>query len=115
MEGADAVALMAFDLLAAGGQSLLDRPLELRKARLLELLCGIPAQAVLYVGDVPADAKLFAEIVVPLTAIRVEPIVRGTLKVRHCVTRCWGQPGWIAAPTVRGRSQLRCCPSRCWG
>lgn len=61
--GAPAVTLCAFDLLLHEGQSVMDRPLVERKAMLQLLLAPCDRNAVLFLGDLPADAALFAAMV----------------------------------------------------
>jgi ATP-dependent DNA ligase len=65
MPGVDTVTLCAFDLLIQDGSSLMGLPLESRKKRLEALLAG--RAAVLVVKDLPCDARLFAEVVEPLS------------------------------------------------
>ena len=64
--GCDQVTLCVFDLLVENGQNIMGLPLVERKARLARLLTGVPKAAVLMVGDLPADAALFDQAVVPL-------------------------------------------------
>lgn len=60
------VTLMAFDLLVHRGRDVRELPLFERKALLQRLLAKLPQKGVLYVQDLPADAKLFQEILLPL-------------------------------------------------
>jgi bifunctional non-homologous end joining protein LigD len=62
-KGADQVTLMAFDLLVHDGVDVMGRPLVKRKAGLQQLLADVPKRTVLYVGDFPADAELFSQVV----------------------------------------------------
>lgn len=62
--GCSAVTLCAFDLLFENGVNIMPLPLVERKARLRRLLAGVPG--VLFVGDLPAQAELFAQAVEPL-------------------------------------------------
>jgi bifunctional non-homologous end joining protein LigD len=62
--GCNPVTYCAFDLLFEDGRNMMGLPLAHRKARLEQLLKGIPG--VLVVGDLPAQAELFAQAVVPL-------------------------------------------------
>ncbi len=64
--GADAVSYLAFDLLMLNGRDLTPLPLYERKEALRELLAPVNGRGVLYVQHFPADAALFAEIVLPL-------------------------------------------------
>lgn len=61
--GAPRVTLCAFDLLMHDGIDLMERPLLERKAALEELLAGLRKSAILFVGDLPADADLFRAMV----------------------------------------------------
>jgi bifunctional non-homologous end joining protein LigD len=63
-EGCDPVTYAAFDLMMKDGVDLRGRPLVERKALLRELLAKAPG--VLYVSDLPAEASLFAQAVLPL-------------------------------------------------
>lgn len=64
--GCDQVTLCVFDLLVDSGRNIMGLPLVERKARLTRLLAGVPKAAVLLVGDLPADAALFDQAVMPL-------------------------------------------------
>lgn len=61
--GAPNVTLCAFDLLMRGGQSVMDAPLMERKAMLEELLRGVPKGGVLFVGELPAERRVFQALV----------------------------------------------------
>jgi bifunctional non-homologous end joining protein LigD len=61
--GAPQVTLMAFDLLVQDGRSIMALPLAERKERLAQLLVSLPKIGVLYVSDFPAQADLFAQVV----------------------------------------------------
>jgi bifunctional non-homologous end joining protein LigD len=63
--GCDQVTLCVFDLLVDGGRDIMALPLTERKGRLATLLSGVPKSALLLVGDLPADAALFDQAVVP--------------------------------------------------
>jgi bifunctional non-homologous end joining protein LigD len=62
--GCDAITLCAFDLLFENGRNLMGLPLAERKARLQRLVQDVPG--LLFVGDLPAQAELFAQAVEPL-------------------------------------------------
>ena len=62
--GCDLVTYCAFDLLVHNGEDLMNEPLTVRKQRLAALLGGV--SGVLLVGDLPAEAPLFQQIVEPL-------------------------------------------------
>jgi bifunctional non-homologous end joining protein LigD len=62
----DQVTLCLFDLLVDSGQSIMGLPLVERKSRLAKLLADVPKAALLLVGDLPADAALFDQAVMPL-------------------------------------------------
>lgn len=62
-QSAPQVTLCAFDLLVMDGHNLMGLPLVDRKAMLEQLLSGVPKAAVLFVGDLPADAALFKAMV----------------------------------------------------
>jgi bifunctional non-homologous end joining protein LigD len=64
--GCDQVTLCVFDLLVDSGRNIMSLPLVERKARLAKLLAGLQKAAVLMVGDLPADAALFDQAVMPL-------------------------------------------------
>jgi bifunctional non-homologous end joining protein LigD len=64
--GCDQVTMCVFDLLVDSGRNIMGLPLVERKARLAKLLAGVPKAALLLVGDLPADAVLFDQAVVPL-------------------------------------------------
>lgn len=51
--------LMCFDLLVHDGKNIMNAPLVKRKALLAKLLAGLPPRGVLFVQDLPADARLF--------------------------------------------------------
>lgn len=57
--GAPRVTLCAFDLLIHDGERITELPLVERKHRLQQLLAGVPKQAILFVGDLPADPAVF--------------------------------------------------------
>jgi bifunctional non-homologous end joining protein LigD len=61
--GAPLVTLCVFDLLVYNGQSVMERPLIERKALLKDLVSPAPKSRILFVGDLPADAKLFEAMV----------------------------------------------------
>jgi bifunctional non-homologous end joining protein LigD len=63
------VVWMVFDLLAVAGRSVMDLPLEARKAQLWDALGQLNKQggtAVLVQGDLPAEASLFHQVVLGL-------------------------------------------------
>lgn len=62
--GCAPVTLCGFDLLFESGRNIMGLPLVERKARLKRLLADVPG--VLFVGDLPARAELFAQAVEPL-------------------------------------------------
>lgn len=64
--GCDQVTLLVFDLLVDGGRSIMNLPLVERRSRLAKLLKGVPKAAVLFMGELPADAALYEEVVLPL-------------------------------------------------
>jgi bifunctional non-homologous end joining protein LigD len=57
--GAPQVTYCAFDLLVVNGQDVMALPLVERKARLEELLHPCERRAVMFIGDLPADATIF--------------------------------------------------------
>jgi len=65
-KGCDPVTLLAFDLLVHDGHSIMELPLVERKARLARLFAGVPPQSILVLGELPADAALFQQFVLPL-------------------------------------------------
>jgi bifunctional non-homologous end joining protein LigD len=71
--GCDQVTLCAFDILVHNGQRVTGLPLVERKALLQQLLAPVNKQGVLFVGDLPADEKLFQAMV--LAGLRVEGVV----------------------------------------
>lgn len=74
-QGAPAVTFCVFDLLQQDGESLLQLPLLERKARLQRLIepCEKEKGAVLFLGDLPADAKVFQAMV--LAGLKVEGVM----------------------------------------
>ena len=64
--GCDRVTLVAFDLLVLDGRDVMGLPLVERKALLRQLLAGVPKASVMYLGDLPAQAELFDQVVVGL-------------------------------------------------
>jgi bifunctional non-homologous end joining protein LigD len=68
----DQVTLCAFDILVHDGKDVTGLPLVQRKKLLQKLLAGVPKRVLLYVGDFPADAGLFEQVVV---ALRLEGFV----------------------------------------
>lgn len=61
--GAPAVTLCVFDLLVHQGERVQHLPLIARKVRLQVLMRDVRPGALLYVGDLPADANVFAAMV----------------------------------------------------
>lgn len=57
--GAPHVTYCSFDLLIEDGENLMELPLIERKARLEQLVSPCERGAVLFLGDLPADSKLF--------------------------------------------------------
>jgi len=61
--GAPAVTYCTFDLLIEDGTSVMALPLTERKARLRQLLAPCECAAVMFLGDLPADARIFKAMV----------------------------------------------------
>lgn len=61
--GAPAVTMCAFDLLVHEGERVMNLPLVARKARLQELISGLPKSRVMFLGDLDADAAVFQAMV----------------------------------------------------
>lgn len=57
--GCPQVTLCAFDILVHNGKSVMDLPLLKRKAILEKLLADVPKRALMFVGDLPAEAELY--------------------------------------------------------
>jgi bifunctional non-homologous end joining protein LigD len=62
----DPVTLCLFDILVHDGRNVTGLPLVERKALLKKLLARAPKRSLLYVGDFPADAGLFPQVVLAL-------------------------------------------------
>jgi bifunctional non-homologous end joining protein LigD len=62
----DPVTLCLFDILVHDGREVTGLPLVERKALLQKLLARAPKRSLLYVGDFPADAGLFSQVVLAL-------------------------------------------------
>jgi len=71
--GAPQVTLCAFDLLVLDGQSVMGLPLVERKAMLKRLLAKADKNRVMFVGDLPADEKLFHAM--RLAGLKIEGVV----------------------------------------
>jgi bifunctional non-homologous end joining protein LigD len=104
--GAPLVTLACFDLLVHDGKPIMDLPLMERKRRLQELLAGSPKGALLYVGDLPADAKVFAAMV--NAGLQIEGVVAKRKEsryhpgVRSDEWRKIKRPGWQEGRIWRG-------------
>lgn len=61
--GAPQVTYCVFDLLVLNGQRVMNLPLTERKRELAALLADQPKQHLLFVGDLPADEKVFSAMV----------------------------------------------------
>lgn len=94
--GAPRVTLCAFDLLVHDGQRVIDLPLVERKARLQQLLEGVPG--VLFVKDLPADADVFQAMVA--AELKIEGVMakrRASTYQSGARSRDWvkiKRPGW---------------------
>ena len=71
--GAPAVTYCCFDLLIEHGENVMALPLIERKARLRELVTPCARGAVMYQGDLPADASIFQAVVG--VGLRIEGVV----------------------------------------
>lgn len=71
--GAPAVTLCAFDLLIHDGQDVMALALVERKARLAQLLAPCERAAVMFLGELPADAAVFHAMVA--AGLKVEGVV----------------------------------------
>lgn len=89
--GAPQVTLCAFDLLLHNGQRITGLPLVERKERLEQLLASVPKQAVLYVGNLPADPAVFHAMVA------AELPIEGVMAKRRASTYQPGvrSPDWV--------------------
>jgi bifunctional non-homologous end joining protein LigD len=101
--GADQVTFCAFDLLYTDGRSVMARPLEERKAMLQQLLAPLKGLLVV-VGEFPADAPLFDQLVM---GAQLEGFVAKRLASPYqpgVVSRDWlkiKRPGWQEGRTWR--------------
>ncbi|WP_374617122.1 ATP-dependent DNA ligase [Thauera aminoaromatica] len=96
--GAPAVTLMCFDLLVHDGKLTMNMPLIERKARLAQLLAGVPKVAMMHVGHLPAEASFFTAM------LRVDLEIEGVMAKRKASTYHSGvrsedwrkikRPGW---------------------
>lgn len=102
--GADQVTLMAFDLLVYNGRDVMALPLAERKALLSQLLAKLPKTTVMYVGEFPAQARLFDEVVLGL---QLEGFVAKRLASPYlpgAISPDWikiKRPGWQEGRTWR--------------
>lgn len=89
--GAPQVTLCAFDILVHNGRRVMGLPLVERKQLLQALLAGIPMQSILFVGDLPADEKVFQAMVA--AGLKIE----GVMAKRRASTYQPGvrSPDWV--------------------
>jgi bifunctional non-homologous end joining protein LigD len=101
--GADQVTFCAFDLLYEDGRSVMNRPLHERKVKLQQVLAPLKG-LVLVVGDFPAAAELFDQVVL---GARLEGFVAKRLASTYTpgvVSPEWRKvkrPGWQEGRTWR--------------
>lgn len=93
--GAPPVVLAAFDLLVHDGVDIMALPLVERKARLAQLLGGL--DGILVVSELPAEAELFGQAVLPLKLEGFVAKRRDSPYLPGIVSRDWlkiKRPGW---------------------